>query len=93
MKGLHKCSETSDVVWFIDSCTDPKTGRRPRRDRIKNVEILSGSPEDGQDEEGAHQNSTGLMFGRPSWRGQIEMVWMGRGGMVNILLEGCSKWC
>ena len=50
MEGLQEGSETSDVIWFGDSVTEQKT-----RGRVKEVEILFGSDEDGQDEERAHQ--------------------------------------
>ena len=49
MKGLQEGSESSCVVLFGDGGTDQKTGDRCGGGRVKDVEILFGDDEDGQD--------------------------------------------
>ena len=77
VKGSIGGSEISNVVWFGDGGTEQKSGGKTGGGRVKDVEILFEIDEDGQDQEQAHQEeSTGQMFWKQSWRGQIEMVWI-----------------
>ena len=57
MKGLQEGIETSSVVWFGDGSTEQKTGNRAGGGRGKDVEILFGSDEAGQDKgsDGQHR--------------------------------------
>ena len=50
MKGLQEGIETTNVVWFGDSSTDQKVRDRAGGGRVKDVEILFGTDQDGQNE-------------------------------------------
>ena len=46
-KGVQNCGETSDAVLSRDSATEEKTGGRAGGSRDEDVEVLSGSDQDG----------------------------------------------
>ena len=48
-ESLLEDSETSNVFWFGNRGTGQKIGSRTGVGRVKDVEILCGSDEDGQD--------------------------------------------